>query len=55
MTKSSKPSFAVTMRDHQLRWALNGGIPRTALEVRKGKTSWVLKRERCKLNLFRSD
>jgi hypothetical protein len=55
MTFSSKASFAVAMRDHQLQWALNGGAPSAALEERKGKTSWVLKPEHRSRNLFRSD
>lgn len=48
----TKP-FAATTRDRQLAWALGGAIPAEALEVRHGKVSWVLKRERRKLNLFR--
>jgi len=46
-------SFVGNARNHQLAWALNGGIPVEALEVRRGRVSWVLKREHRKLNLFR--
>jgi hypothetical protein len=48
-------SFDVKVRNHQLAWALNGGVPVEALEVRRGRVSWVLKSEHRKLNLFRSD
>jgi hypothetical protein len=46
-------SFAANARNHQLAWALNGGVPVEALEVRRGRVSWVLKPEHRKLNLFR--
>jgi hypothetical protein len=45
--------FAARMRDRQLSWALEGGVPAAALEERRGKASWVLKREYQRLNLFR--
>jgi len=48
-------SFATRVRNHQLAWALNGGVPAAALETRHGQISWVLKREHRKLNLFRPD
>src|SRR5437899_12474728 len=48
-------SFDVKARNHQLAWALNGGVPIEALEVRRGRVSWVLKSEHRKLNLFRLD
>jgi hypothetical protein len=48
-------SFAANARNHQLAWALNGGVPVEALEVRRGRISWVLKSEQRKLNLFRPD
>jgi hypothetical protein len=54
MISSSRTSFAVAMRDHQLEWALGGGVPRATLEERKGKTSWVLKPEHRERNLFKS-
>jgi hypothetical protein len=44
---------ATSMRHRQLSWALEGGVPAAALEERRGKASWVLKREYQKLNLFR--
>lgn len=47
-----KESFAATMRDRQLIWALNGHVPHEALEVRRGRPSWVLKPEHKGLNLF---
>jgi hypothetical protein len=47
-------SFAVNARKHQLAWARNGGVPVSALELRHGQLSWVLKREHRKLNLFRT-
>jgi hypothetical protein len=46
---------ATAMRDRQLIWALAGGVPIEALEVRHGKVSWVLKHEYRKRNLFRPD
>ena len=52
MSGAEKAS-ALAMRDRQLAWALAGGIPLNALEERHGKTSWVLKSEHRKLNLFR--
>jgi len=48
-------SFAANARKHQLAWALNGGVPVSALELRHGQISWVLKREHRKLNLFRPE
>ena len=48
-------SFAASMRERQLSWALAGGIPLSALEQRHGKVSWVLKHDDRKLNLFRKD
>jgi hypothetical protein len=48
-------SFAANARNHQLAWALNGGVPVAALEIRRGEISRVLKREYRKLNVFRPD
>lgn len=48
-------SFAAIARNHQLAWALNGGVPVAALEVRHGQVSWLLTPEYRKLNLFRPD
>jgi len=48
-------SFAAVARSRQLAWALNGGVPAAALEIRHGKVSWVLKPEHRKLNLFRTE
>jgi|HubBroStandDraft_6_1064221.scaffolds.fasta_scaffold106347_2 hypothetical protein len=48
-------SFAAIARNHQLAWALNGGVPVGALEIRHGQVSWVLKPVHRKLNMFRSD
>lgn len=48
-------SFAANARKHQLAWALNGGVPVSALDLRHGQISWVLKREHRKLNLFCPD
>jgi len=47
--------FAEIALNHQLAWALNGGVQIEALEVRHGRVSWVLKPEHRKLNLFRPD
>lgn len=53
MAISSASTFASAMRDHQLHWALGkGGVPSEALEQRNGKTSWVLKREHQRRNVF---
>ena len=46
-------SFAISIRERQLNWALTGGIPLSALEQRQGKVTWVLKPEHRRLNLFR--
>lgn len=46
--------FAAAARDHQLQWALNGGVPAGALREHEGKHSWVLKHTLRKHNLFRS-
>ena len=54
MSSATKP-FSVAMRDRQLQWALDGGVPSAALQERKGKPFWVLKSEHRSLNLFRSD
>jgi len=43
------------LRERQLEWALAGGIPATALEVRRGRVSWVLKQEHRKRNLYRAE
>jgi hypothetical protein len=48
-------SFAANARKHQLAWALDGGVPVSALELRHGQISWVLKREHRMLNLFRPE
>jgi hypothetical protein len=48
-------SFATKARNYQLAWALNGGVPISALEVRHGQISWVLKPEHRKLNVFRTE
>lgn len=50
----SKP-FAAAMRDRQLQWALNGGVPGAELQERKGKPFWVLKAAHRKRNLFRAN
>jgi len=44
--------FGEYVRQRQLKWALAGNIPADALEERHGKTSWVLKRDQQKQNLF---
>ena len=48
-------NFAEKMKQHQLDWALHGGVPQDQLEIRHEKISHVLKSEHRKNNLFKPE
>ena len=48
-------SFSETMKAHLLDWAKDGGIDVRELETRHGVTSWVLREEHKRSNLYSDD
>ena len=52
--KQPRPTaFAETIKHHQIEWAQSARLSPDALEVRRGRTSWVLRSEYRTRNFFR--